>query len=296
MNANTGAFSGTVYYHYRVNPDESITNSFEYSRIYFGYKRQVSDRLRYTFKTDIDPSVSPRTLYIKLAQMDWDTPLGQVVIGLQGMNLFPIQEKTWGYRAVEKSAMDRFQFSSSADLGLGFYPALGLSRLHTSILITNGSGYKKPEGDAYKKLSVQAFWGEPRLDKGAGWNAGIVASTERQDVGVDTTDQVSVLGVFSGWSSGKLRLGADLNARTHSQTWLETESLVSLYGTLGLSNLRLLGRVDLHRQGSASSRYETLGVVFTPEKGLDIIPVVRREVPAKGDALTTGGVTFQFKI
>ena len=41
-------------------------------------------------------------------------------MGLIGMNTHSIQEKNWGNRFIEKSAMDKNEYSTSADLGIGF--------------------------------------------------------------------------------------------------------------------------------------------------------------------------------
>ncbi len=292
--AGTGTISGLVFYHFGVTPDESITNSFEYSRVYFGYEADLSPNLSYKFVSDIDPTVSPRTLYLKYAKVDWKTGLGKVVIGVQGMNMFNVQEKTWGYRVVEKSAMHRFKFSSSADLGLGYYTRFGKT-LNVSALVTNGPGYKKQENDSYKKWSFQGFVGEPRLDKHPGWNGGVSVSTEAVDVGLDSTDRVTVMGLFGGWATERLRLGVDTDIQRHSFQGLDTETVFSGYGNLSFGKRNIFGRVDLHQEGGETDVYLIAGCTVTPEPGLTLIPLIRYARPENGSPATQYNLTFQFK-
>ncbi|NOZ76043.1 MAG: hypothetical protein GXO90_11845 [FCB group bacterium] len=288
-----GTFSGIVFYQYSVSPDEAITNSFEYSRVYLKYQVRISDQLKYTFISDINPRVSPRTLYLKNAKMDWKTSLGKVVIGVQGMNMFPIQEKTWGYRVVEKSAMDRYGFSSSADLGLGFYPSLN-NNIHFSVLITNGPGYKKPENDSYKKVSLRGYLGEARLDKNTGWNSGLSLSSEQTVIGVDSTDRIAVAGLFGGFANDKIRLGLERDVKVHTFEGLGVETIFSGYGNLDLKHFQVFSRLDVYTVDSSKDVYWVSGLVLTPEAGLDIIPLVRISQSNQDPVVADYNLTFQF--
>ena len=101
--------------------------------------------MSFKFQSDIDYKNSPTNLYLKKAQLDWKSPIGKITLGMQGMNVFNIQEKTWGHRYIAKSAMDEYGFSSSADFGLGYQYKIG--KLSLSTLLTNGEGYKSYEND-----------------------------------------------------------------------------------------------------------------------------------------------------
>ena len=50
-----------------------------------------------------------------------------------------------------------------------------------NLQITNGEGYKQPQGDKYQKISINATYGEQKLNKNDGYNAGVVYSTEATD-------------------------------------------------------------------------------------------------------------------
>ncbi|MFQ6613600.1 MAG: hypothetical protein ACE5D1_02040 [Fidelibacterota bacterium] len=248
--------------------------------------------MKFNFTTDINTSASPRNVYVKYAKIDWNTDFGKVVIGLQGMNMFGVQEKTWGYRSVDKSAMDRFGFSHSADLGLGYYRSFG-SNLNVSALITNGAGYKHAENDSYKKISVLAYLGESRLDKNPGWNGGISTSHEPQLIGTDSTNKVTTLGLFGGWSSEVIRVGGEFATQTHAFNGMGSESFVYLYGNMKMGKLDVLGRLDQYTVGNVSTSYMTDGIAVQPEPGFKVVPVIRYEKPDLGNSVMAYGLTFQ---
>ena len=74
----------------------------------------------------------------------------KISMGMIGMNMFNVQEKTWGYRFLRKSAMDAFKFSASADLGMSISKDFGF--LSTSLMISNGEGYKSSSVDDNNKV------------------------------------------------------------------------------------------------------------------------------------------------
>jgi len=164
-----GDISGVSYFSFSED-------GFELKRTYFTYKSQISEDLSFKFQTDIgsnSPVDNRWIVYLKKAQLDWKVNDGmKMSMGMIGMNMFNIQEKTWGNRFLSKSALDLAGWSSSADLGIGFYKNYG--KLSTSLLLTNGEGYKNSDVDGKNKVSLQAVYGEKRLDKNAGYNFGLV--------------------------------------------------------------------------------------------------------------------------
>ena len=145
---------GKVFFDYTDNSgDGSKVDEFALKRVYLTFSKSISDELSVTIQTDVDTNSSPKNIYLKNAKVDWKTLDGNIVIGLQGMNMFKIQERNWGKRYLDKTIMDRFKYSSAADMGIGYYHSK--DKFHGSLLITNGAGYKKSENDSHKKLSLQ---------------------------------------------------------------------------------------------------------------------------------------------
>ena len=117
-----GKFSGLVFYNYTYDLTEEAANDegFAFNRVYLTYTQELSKGISYKFQTDINSSASPKEVYLKNAKVDWESRIGKFTIGLQGMNVFNIAEKNWGFRFLDKSPMDMYGFSSSADMGIGY--------------------------------------------------------------------------------------------------------------------------------------------------------------------------------
>jgi hypothetical protein len=238
--------------------------------------------------------------YLKSAHVVWTTAAGRWTFGLQPLNMFNVPENTFGHRFLSKALMDEYKWSSSADMGVGYARKLG-DRFSTSLLWTNGAGYKSPETDKYKKLSLQVVAGEIALNKRDGWNAGFVYSHE------PTTSEHSrsVLGLFGGWAGHGLRVGAEIDTRiTRSATDL-TERIAGAYGTWNLplsTPLELVAQLglvdpDIDRDKDSWSDL-LLGLAWKPVQGLIIGPNLRRlyyEAPGRG-ADSWYRVNFEFRM
>jgi len=291
--------------HFQLAFEDMDNNEFSMSRAYFTVQNKVSKNIAYKFQTDIGSGgPSAYSLYLKNAKIDWKTDFAKVTIGLQGMNMFKIQENNWGYRFIEKSVMDRKKFSSSADLGIGLEKSLGTVSL--SALITNGTGYKKTEDDNYKKISTRLMLGESKLNEG--FNAGVVFSYEGEDyeaINSATTDtsiatgNTIVIGGFGGIILGPLKLGGEYAMLTQTSAYTASKSTLSLYANYIITkNLAGFGRFDVFGMDTegGGEQYFILGANYTPEKALSIAPNVLIEIPEGGESEMTYRLSFRFKI
>ena len=203
-----GKISGVTYF------DFSVTDSsaFNFQRQYFGYGGEVSDQVSFKILFDVGRSDSDTrlTTYLKKAQVNYKSSFGKFNFGLIGMNTYAVQESNWGYRYIEKSAIDKNLFSSTADIGVGFSKSI-IDNLNLSLLIVNGEGFKNPQGDKFQKIAFNATYGESNLNKNDGYNGGLVYTTENTDA--DPTTMISLFGGFAGMG---LRLGGEYDMRTIS--------------------------------------------------------------------------------
>ncbi len=296
LSAQDPSFSGLTFFEYRFGEQ----SYFEVNRAYFTFKKPVSKALSYKFQLDVGREKIPSLIdsldysvaktrptrlfaYLKNAKLDWKTPVGKITVGLQGMNMFNVQEKTWGYRYIEKSAMDLNKFSSSADLGLGYANTLG--PVQFSLLYTNGSGYKKAENDNYKKFSAQFLCGQKKIQSPGDRNVGLVASYE-PGASVTTT----ITGLFGGTKIGSLRLGGEADFYNNETT---TKTLLSFYGTWSLSSsFGLLARTDTLDKDV----YSIIGLEYHTDQALFITPTIRIAQPKSGTTTTEYILNFQFKV
>ncbi len=293
--ADGAKVSGVTFMHYAF--EDADNNEFVIQRAYLTYANKVNDAVSYKFQADVGSDGGLYyTVYLKNAKVDWKTDFGKVTIGLQGMNMFKVQEGTWGYRFIDKTAMDRKKFSSSADLGVGWSNSFGA--LAASVMLTNGSGYKKAENDGHKKLSIRLHTGDSKLKEG--FNAGGVLSYEGVDYDVDSTGSSIIVGGFGGLVAGPLTAGAEYNMRMVSKDVDVNSSLISVYGRFDLGEkLNAFGRLDLYDADTESAddleTYIIAGVNYMAEKGLSIAPNLRMTTPEGGDAALVYHVNFQFK-
>lgn len=297
-------FSGLFFYDFTYQVDKSDkSNEFEFRRLYFTHSRILNDAIRYKFQADVGRSENDDrlTMYLKNVKVDWMTEFGTVIIGMQGMNVFNVQEKTWGYRFVEKSAMDQRKFASSADLGIGF--ARSFSKVHFSTLVTNGRGYKHSENDSFKKISTQLVYGSTNIFSKEGYNAGVVLTYEPYDLvsdaGGKSRETKTVVGVFAGWRKGKIRIGGEYDLFRDGGLNID-QQIVSVYAAFGLQkNLNAFLRFDQWDPGRAVGKdgesYIIAGVDYLVDKGFYIAPNFRLVQPQNGDAVKMFMVNFQIK-
>ncbi len=291
--------NGDTHFHYSFV--DAQNNAFQISRAYFSIQKKVSDQISYKFQTDVGSGgATAYTVYLKNAKLDWKTDFGKFTFGLQSMNMFKVQEDTWGYRFIEKSAMDQNKYSSSADLGIGWEKKFGV--LTPSLMMTNGTGYKKAEDDQYKKLSLRLLYGESKLKEGL--NAGVVVSTESEDYATATSTETGstlVFGGFAGFVGGGLRVGAEFDMKSEKMEADKTGQLISVYGNYKINKkLSGFGRFDLADPDTDTDNdginYMILGLSYQPEKVFYIAPNMKMKMPETGDTEITYQVSFRFKI
>ena len=327
-----GQFSGVTYFNYSYNLTENAENNkgFGLKRVYFTYEQRLSENLSYKFQTDVgqldvieiptssgwdNDTKTQKTQYVtylKIAKVDWKSPLGQLIIGLQGMNIFNITEKTWGLRFLEKSPMDKYEFSSSADMGIGYIGKF--NNLNYSIMFTNGSGYKSSENDKYKKISTQFVYGEKKLVKRDGFNVGSSFSIEPYDYEDDnniiSTKNKTLIAFYGGYAANDFRIGAEFDIHRDDGTDI-TKQIIAGYMNYKLSDkINILGRLDIFDPWTESTDdlntnnineekdSETniiAGFNYIPTKGLTITPNIRISIPEDGYNTTLFMLNFEFK-
>ena len=327
-----GSFSGMTYfdYTYDLTKDAANDNGFALKRVYFTYQQELSEGISYKFQTDVGQlevidwndnyaqtdgtKKTQYVVYLKNAKIDWNSSIGKITLGLQGMNIFNVIEKTWGFRFLEKSAMDKYGFSSSADMGIGYSGKLTGNNLHYSFMYTNGSGYKKTENDQYKKLSTQLVYGQKNLTKKDGLNLGASFTIEPYDYEDEnnntTTKNKTLMAFYGGFSGYGLRIGGEFDSYQDEGTNIN-EQIMAGYINYKLSNkINVLGRVDIYDPWTESVDDENTtdnneakdnqtniiaGFNYHPAQGLTITPNIRMSIPEEGDSSTLFMLNFEFK-
>ena len=306
--ASEGKIGGVTYFDYTNSKEKS---AFNFNRQYFSYGVNVSDDVSFKVVFDVGRTNKGDFVYInndgepdkmsedtrlivflKKAQIDYSTSYGKISMGLIGMNTYNIQEKNWGYRFIEKSAIDKYGFSSTADLGLGFSKSL-TDQLNMSLQIVNGEGFKNPQNDKYHKIAFNSTYGERNLVKNSGFNAGVVYTTEQTD-----NKQNIMTSLFGGFAGMGLRLGGQYNMLTENTKESKVVSVSSNYGLK--ENINVFTRYDMWDDNDEDKKNGKnnliTGIVLTCGSGLSMAPNMRMtSFEDNSDSVTEYRINFQFK-
>ena len=296
---------GITYFDYTNSEEKS---AFNFNRQYFSFTGESSEKINYKIVFDVgrtnvgaaiiekDSSYKSEdtrlVVFLKKAQIDYKTSFGKVSMGLIGTNTYGVQEKNWGYRFIEQSAIDKNKFSSTADIGIGFSRSL-IDNLNMSLQVVNGEGFKQPQLDKYHKISVNTIYGEQKLNKNDGYNAGIVYSTEETD-----GDPTNMLSAFGGFAGMGLRIGAEYDMLTIGSTESSIISVSANYSFMDNKDIFL--RYDMY-DGDTSvdkdgSSYIITGILLNCGNGLSVAPNMRIEsFENDSDSKTEYKINFQFK-
>jgi len=289
--------SGKVFFNHTTDLSEDGINAFNIKRAYLTLANDVSESVSYKVTYDIgsNDDGSAYTAFLKVAMVKLKTNFGDISLGMQGMNMFKTMENTWGHRFISKMPMDTYEYSASADLGIGLSQSFG--PLSTSALITNGGGYKKVEPDTHKKLSIHAVYGQSKLNKKDGFNGGLSISIEPYDKDSVTTKNTNVMGIFSGYAGNGFRGGFEFETKTQDDVFGQ---IISAYGTYKLNDkLSILARLDQvdtdTSKNDDGAQAIIAGVHYSVAKGLTIAPTIRVRGPEEGDSENSIVLNFQFK-
>ena len=161
---DNGTFGGRVYSDYywmaqHHNDDIEGQNGFWFRRIYATYEHRWSEafssRLRLEMNSsgdfESDPEMTPT---VKDAYLRWKKGDHQITAGISSTPTFGLTEDVWGYRSVEKSPQDLYDFGSSRDFGLSFQGALGQENdLSYHFFVGNGNS-NRPDVNSGKKVML----------------------------------------------------------------------------------------------------------------------------------------------
>jgi len=288
--------SGKVFFNHTTDLSEGGMNAFNMKRAYLTLANDVSESVSYkvTYDMGSNDGGSAHTAFLKVAMVKLKTNFGDVSIGMQGLNMFKTMENTWGHRFIAKMPMDTYEYSPSADLGIGLSQSFG--PVSASALITNGGGYKKVESDSHKKLSIHAVYGESKLNKKDGYNGGLSFSMEPYDKDSLTTENTNVIGIFAGYAGNGFIGGFEFDTKTQKGV---SGKIISAYGTYKLNDkLSILARLDQvdAKKSKDSDGVQAIiaGVHYNAAKGLTIAPTVRVRAPEEGDSENSIVLNFQF--
>jgi len=159
----SGLMFGDAYWVAR-NHDDAIEgeNGFWFRRIYLTFDSKVNDqwalRLRFEANSPGDFSSDEIDPFVKDAYLKGNIGGQTLYLGLSSSPTWSLVEKSWGYRAVEKTPLDLQKLGSSRDFGValkGSFGGNGKFRYHG--MLGNGSGTKGETSEGKKAMLAISF-------------------------------------------------------------------------------------------------------------------------------------------
>jgi hypothetical protein len=260
--SDDATLSGTIFADYywmarHHNEDIEGNNGFWFRRIYMTYDHNLSNgfstRVRLQMKSagDFQSSVA-MTPEVKDAYLKWQNDHHQILAGISSTPTWSLVEDVWGYRSVEKSPQDLYDFGSSRDFGLSVKGDVTSSgNLGYHFFIGNGNS-NKPEIDRGKKVMFSLAY---NLNK----NIVIQGYGDYNDR-TDNPDYYTAQ-VFGGYQSETLNVGV-LYSSQYRDDQLDLSSqtldLVSVFTNFKIKHnvkgyLRADHLFDEYRGGSGNS-------------------------------------------
>lgn len=232
--------SGRVYSDYywmaqHHNEDIDGKNGFWFRRIYMTYNRDLNESISTRVRLEMNSagdfqSGTEMIPNVKDAYLKWQNENHQILAGISSSPTFGLTEDVWGYRSVEKSPQDLYDFGSSRDFGLAFKGRLGQAGdLNYHLFVGNGNG-NKPDVNRGKKVMLSL--GYNLTDK--------IVIEGYGDYNSQTNDPDSYTAqLFGGYESEKLNVGALYSNQYHEgQLGLSAQSLdlVSVFSNFKIND------------------------------------------------------------
>ena len=163
-----------------------------------------------------------------------------------------------------------------------------------SLQITNGEGYQSEQVDKFHKISFNTTYGERKLNKNDGYNAGLVYATETTD-----SKPTNMISIFGGYAGMGLRFGAEYDMQTKAGDY--EENIISASGNYGvMDNIDAFVRYDMWDDNDSDNKngtnYFIIGFLFNCDNGLSVSPNMRMiSYESDKDSTTEYLINFQFK-
>ena len=153
-------FSGLAfgdYYWFATDHIEDIEgqNGFWFRRIYFTVDKDLGDSFDVRFRLEMNsPGDFSDSLklepFVKDIYVRWKNPTTQVLLGLSPTPTWELIEPFWGYRSLEKTAVDLHAMAPARDMGIAVRWASGKTKI--AFNFGNGAG-DRSELDQGKAVS-----------------------------------------------------------------------------------------------------------------------------------------------
>ena len=271
--------SSQVFFDLNMSSQKGVYSAFHLRRAHLNFIEKISDELSFRLTTDAGTSTIDGRInvFIKMANVTWKTPIGDFIIGPQLTNYFGPGKKTWGYRFIEKLPGHLHGFDQTSDLGISWKKYFHKLLVHVAAY--NGTGFKKPDNDQHKRISLLLSHGEQNLLVNSGKNWGGIFTLEPYTANSNQVFINSRFGGFVGYANELFRLGGEFHIE-HDQGLDHQERILALYTNFAKTNkLSFLARIDIYQSSVGHpemlKNILLMGLSYNPSSNFQIAPNVR---------------------
>jgi len=305
-----GKFFGKVFFDYfhdfsnteidpgRISP-AGQKNGFEFTRIYFGYDRDIAENFSIRFLMDVDNTTDDAGKkawrpFMKNAYLAMNCKLiegSKWYIGMIGMPFVGVPESHWGYRSLYKLPLDVMGWGNTADIGIG-WKGMWQDKYQLEFALANGAGYKNPEADMFKLIELRptAYLLEKAL------TVSVFGSYEA----LNDSSNALIVALMAGYDHRLFRIGGEYSMRSISKGYIDDNGDVATQSANNLSfwlhakatdKLTLLGRYDLYEPNADVDKDKTsaliAGLDFRPAQNVHFIPNIQMQMNELDDDSAT---------
>lgn len=217
-------------------------NGFWIRRAYLTFDYAIAEswtaRLRFEGNSpgdfDTNAKIEP---YVKDAYLAWSGDDLAVLMGISPSPTWDFIEGFWGYRSVEKTALDLYRMGSSRDFGVAAKGELAGGKVFYHAMLGNGAGEGSETNEGKKAMLAVGFEPTDALV------VELYADTEDRPGATDRTTWQA----FLGWKSERSRYGFQYASQDRQVSAGPDQTLAvgSIFGVWDLSDkTRLLARYD----------------------------------------------------
>lgn len=206
--------------------------NFWIRRAYLSFDSKMSDtwssRLRFEANSPGDYRTSSKlNPFVKDAYLAWKDSGKELYLGISPSPTWEFVEGFWGYRSVEKTALDLYRMGSSRDFGVAYKGKGFDNKIAYHVMLGNGAGEASETNDGKKAMVSVGFMPNSAL------SFELYADHEDRPASTDRT----AVRAFAGWRGQSSRIGfeygwQDRDAATGPG---EDVAVASLFGVWRLS-------------------------------------------------------------
>lgn len=233
-------------------------NGFWLRRAYFGYDNKLGDKVKMRLRLEMnspgklttDSSLTP---YVKDAYLSFKLGKADLIAGIQGPPSFELEEAVWGWRALEKTPLDLYKWTSSRDFGVA---VKGGKTLAYHFMFGQGSGNKAETNNGKKFFGSLAFQ-----------QSGIVLEAMAQYENKNDDDDLIYKG-FGAYTGKWGRVGLMYAHREYTEAGLDEGLCYNVFSAFAVlkagKNAEIIGRYDMNSGDGYQLDFGGSGIDYMP--------------------------------